>query len=147
MLAKRTAAFYDREILKYFVGTEAVKNVVIDAETVAEDENKRFVVPAGTVLKTIEESEKVAPATEEDKLEEAKLIVGVLAHTLEFFWGGEALKKSREAEETVAGAYDEPAAAFFWNAIFDTTKLTGYKGKEGKSLEAVKEALSSCRFE
>jgi hypothetical protein len=128
MIARRTAAFYDKEILKYFVGTEAVKNLVVDATTVRANRDGRYILESGQVMSAIARSTKVAPAAERDLLEAD--VVGILAHTIEFFGVDDA-------------DYDEPAAAFFWNAIFDTTKLISYTDNATN----VKAALSSCRFE
>lgn len=131
MRAERKAAFYDKEILKYFVGTEAVKNVVIDANKVVANSDGRFIVEAGNVLQKVGgESKLVKPITAAEESIAAADIVGVMAHTVEFFGINDH-------------DYDEPAAAFFWNAIFDTTKLIGYT----KNATNVKAALVSCRFE
>lgn len=125
----RTAAFYEREILKYGVtGTEAVKNVVIDATTLVANGDGRYVLEVGTVLSKIDASDKVKPAASSGLLQAD--VVGILAHTIEFFGN---------ADE----AYDEPGAAFFWNAIFDASQLTNYSGNAA----AVQAALSSCKFE
>lgn len=129
MRAERKAAFYDKEILKYFVGTEAIKNVVIDATKVEANSDGRNIVEAGTVLQE-SSSNLVKPVKKEEGEVEAAKIVGIMAHTVEFFGIGDH-------------DYDEPAAAFFWNCIFDTTKLIGYT----KNATAIKTALSSCRFE
>lgn len=49
---ERSAAFYNKEILKYPVGAgfEAKKNVVIDATQVAINADERYIVESGTVL-------------------------------------------------------------------------------------------------
>lgn len=128
MIASRKAAFYEKEILKYFTGTEAVKNVVIDATKVEANADGRYIVQAGQVLQAISESKLVKPAAASGVA--AADVVGIMAHTVEFFGIGDH-------------DYDEPAAAFFWNAIFDTTKLLSY----AENAANVKTALSSCRFE
>lgn len=125
MRAQRTAAFYDKEILAYFTGTEAVKNGVIDATKVEANEDDRYIVESGQVM--VKSGSKVKPGAAEGL--EAANIVGILAHTIEFFAVGDA-------------DYDEPCAMFFWNAIFDTTKLLSYT----ENASAVKTALPSCAF-
>ena len=125
---ERTAAFYEREILKYPVGMEAVKNVVIDATTLVANGDGRFVLEVGTVLSKIAASSKVKPAPA--TLLATADVVGVLAHTIEFFGNANA-------------KYDEPGAAFFWNCIFDASQLTNYSGNAAN----VQAALTSCKFE
>lgn len=127
MKASRTGAFYDKEILKYPVGLEAVKNVVLDATAVTANADGRLVVEAGTVLVDAGDN-KVKPAA--DSGVEASDVVGILAHTLEFFDNSDS-------------DFDLPGAAFFWNCIFDSSKLINYSGNAAN----VKTALSSCAFE
>jgi hypothetical protein len=141
---ERHGVFYDKEILVYPTGMEASKNIVIDATTVPivldADGNPRYVVEAGTVLVKIEASTKVAPALEtaeagkkpakEVEGLEAKDIVGIMHHTVEFFG-------------VASSDYDEAGAAFFHTCIFDSTKLLGYT----KNIAAVKAALPSCEFQ
>lgn len=126
MRATRTAAFYDKEILVYFTGTEAIKNGVIDAEQVSANGDGRYVVQAGQVM--VKSGEKLKPGASSGL--EASNIVGILAHTIEFFGVGDS-------------DYDEACALFFWNAYFDTTKLLSYTSNAA----AVKTALSSCGFQ
>ena len=140
----RDAVFYDKEILVYPTGMEAVKNLVVDATKVPKvldsDGNPRYVVEAGTVMVKIEGSDKVAPAlvtdeegskpAKEEEGVEAADIVGIMHHTVEFFGNANA-------------KYDEPGAAFFFGCIFSIPKLLGYT----KNAAAVKTALPSCQFQ
>lgn len=126
MRATREAAFYDVEIFKYPTGYEAIKNVVIDATKLTADANDRFVLKSGTVLSKISASEKVKPAAASG-LAQAD-VVGILAYTVEFFGDEED--------------QDKPAAAFFFNCIFDASKLTNYSGNATN----IKAALPSCQF-
>ena len=126
---ERTAAFYEREILKYgVVGTEAVANIVVDATTVSVNSDGRYVLEVGTVISKIGASSKVKPAPA-SALAQAD-VVGILAHTIEFFGNADA-------------KYDEPGAVFFWGAIFDASELTNYSGNATN----VKAALNTCKFE
>jgi hypothetical protein len=124
MLANREAAYYNKEILKYPTGFEAIKNVVIDATEISLNADDRYVIESGTVL--VESGDKVAPAGAD--IDEGD-VVGILAYTVELF-----------GDNT---EHDVPAAAFFWNCIFDSTMLVGYEDNE----EAVEAALSSCDFQ
>lgn len=127
MKATRTAAFYDVEIFKYPTGYEAIKNVVIDATTVPLNGDGRYVLKSGTVLSKINASTKVKPAPSSG-LAQAD-VVGILAYTIEFFGN--------------TSAQDEQGAAFFWNCIFDLSKLTNYSSNAAN----IKAALASCDFQ
>jgi hypothetical protein len=127
MIASREAAFYNKEILKYPTGFEAIKNVVIDATTLTINDDDRYVLESGTVLSKINASTKVKPAPSSG-LATAD-VVGILAYTIEFF--------GDEADHTV------PGAAFFWNCIFDTSKLISYTNNAAN----IKTAMPSCDFQ
>jgi hypothetical protein len=128
---ERSAAFYDKEILKYPKGFEAVRNAVIDATTIdptvgsGTETGGRFIVEAGTVM--VASGDKVAPAGAGIDAEDVK---GILAYTVELFGNADA-------------SYDEPCALFFDDCIFNSAELVGYSGNEA----AVKEALSQSSFE
>lgn len=47
---ERTAAFYDKEILKYPKGFEAIRNAVIVSSSVSANGDGRYIVEAGTVM-------------------------------------------------------------------------------------------------
>jgi hypothetical protein len=126
MRASRKAAFYEKEILAVFTGTEAVKNGVIDSTKVSANSDNRLVVQAGQVM--VKEGNKVKPGATSGL--EAANIVGILAHTIEFFGNADA--------DT-----DEACAMFWFNAVFDTTKLLSYSSNAA----AVKAALSHCAFQ
>lgn len=129
MIAKRTGAFYRKEILKFATGYEAVDNGVIDATTVSANADSRLVLEAGTVLCQVSASAtaKLRPAANSGEV--SGDIRGILVHNIEFFGNADS-------------SYDEPCALFFWNAIFDTTQLVKYSGNAA----AVKAALPSCSF-
>lgn len=126
---RRTATFRDKEILKYPTGLEATKNIVIDSTTVTASADSRYILEAGTVICKIAASTKVRAAAASGELQAD--IVGILTHTVEFFY------------PTEANVTDEPAAVFFHSAIFDTTKLVNYSSNAA----AVKGALPTCLFE
>src|SRR5687768_4653260 len=121
----RTAVFYDKEILKYPTGLEAIKNLVIDSSTVSANGDGRLIIEAGTVISKINASSKVKPAPTSG-LAEAD-VVGILAHTLELFG-------------TTDTDFDVPGAAFFHGCVFDTTKLLSYSSNAAN----VKAALKTC---
>lgn len=133
---KRTATFYDKEILKYFTGSEVTRNVVIDGTTVTVGADGRYILEAGTVLRTLGGASALAyagkvrpaPATAMTAAE----VVGILTHTIEFYYPPEA------------GVTDEPAAAYFEFAHFDTTKLLGMG--DATQQAAIVSALPLCRF-
>lgn len=72
---------------------------------------------------------KVAPAASSGV--SASNIVGILTHTVEFFY---------PVEPDIT---DEPAAAYFHLCIFDSTKLINVEG----NLAEVQKALPTCKFE
>jgi hypothetical protein len=125
---EREAAFYEKEILKYPTGMEAVANLVIDATTVAANGDGRYVLEAGTVISKIAASSKVKPAPAAGLL--TADVVGILSRTIEFFGNADA-------------SYDEPGSAFFHGAIFDTTQLVNYSANAAN----VKAALTTCLFQ
>jgi hypothetical protein len=125
---KRTATFHDKEILKYLTGLEAIKNVVLDSTQVTVGADARYVLEAGTVLVT-GAGGLVKPAPASGVL--AADVIGILTHTIEFFYPVEA------------GVTDEPAAAYFHECVFDSSKLIGYSGNAA----AIKAALPTCLFQ
>ncbi len=124
----RSATFYDKEILKYLTGLEAIKNAVIDSTQVTVNTDSRYVLEAGQVLVT-GTGGLVKPAAATGVL--AADVIGILTHTVEFFY------------PVQAGVTDEPAAAYFHQCVFDTTKLLGYSGNAA----AIKSALPTCLFQ
>lgn len=126
----RVGTFYDKEILKYVTGLEATQNIVIDGTTVPVDSTSgRYVMQAGTVVAKISASTKVQPAAASGV--SASDIVGILTHTVEFFYPVET------------NVTDEPAAVYFHECIFDITKLVNYSG----NASAVQTALKTCLFQ
>lgn len=128
---ERSAAFYDKEILKYPKGFEAVRNAVIDATAIeptsgsGTETGGRYIVEAGTVMVASGDKVVPAPASITDEV-----VRGVLAYTVELFGNADS-------------SYDEPCALFFDDCIFDSSKLIGFEDNE----EAVKTALSTSSFE
>jgi hypothetical protein len=125
---KRTATFYDKEILKYWTGGEVTANIVIDGTTVPQGGDGRYILEAGTVMSKIAASTKVKPSAASGLLEAD--VVGILTHTLEFFYPPEA------------NVTDEPAAVYFAHAHFDVAKLVNYASNSA----AVNAALNQCMF-
>ncbi len=124
----RTATFFDKEILKYFGGSEVTKNVVIDSTSITPLGDGRVLLEAGQVLSWVGAiNGKVRPADGDDAQAE---IAGILTHTVEFFYPNSDSKT------------DEPAAVYFVDAHFSIPKLVGYT----PIAAAVKAALPSCRF-
>jgi len=129
-IVKRTAQFYDKEVLKYPTGLEAIKSVVLDATTFAQnsDSNARTVVPAGTILRLSATNTK--RYTEYDGVDpDGGVIKGILARPVDLL-----------ARSTPA---NEPAPAIFHSAVFATNALVGFTNYAS----ALVSTLSNCRFE
>lgn len=106
---ERTASWTDKEILKFPVGLNAVKSVVLDGSdfAVSTPNGARYVVPAGTILKV--------SATNTDKYVEYKgtgTIAGILGRPVDML-----------AQST---ANSEPAPMYWSQAIFATTAIVGF---------------------
>ena len=232
----RTASFFNKEILKYPKGFEAVRNCVIDAQSITAteateggDPGGRFIVEAGSVMlygmgtvfpvTTIAPTNEIQTVTKSatggtftltyDGQTTSAIAYNATSATVELAL--EALSNLTEAQVSVSGSaggpytvtftemdaalltasaasltggagtvtiaqgtqggvddlipdgyevagilaytvelfgntgteFNEPAALFFDDCIFDTTKLIGYAGNE----DAVKAALSTSLFE
>lgn len=105
---KVTASWADKEILKFPVGTHAIKSVVLDATDFAvTTDGTRYVVPAGTILKL--------SATNTDKYVEYKgsgTIQGILGRPIDML--------------ARATSSSEPAPMFFHGCVFATTAIVGF---------------------
>lgn len=124
----RTAQFYDKEVLKYPTGLNAIKSVVLDATNVAQnsDPNLRTVVPAGTILakSATNTTQYVAYAGGA-----VGAIQGILARPVDL-----------AAQATSA---DEPAPMFFHTCVFATSQIVGFT----QYASALVNDLKTCKFE
>lgn len=122
----RTAQFYDKEVLKFPAGLDAIKSGVLDATLVAQssDPNARTVVPAGTILKLSATNSK--RYTEYDG---SGVIRGILTRPVDLL--------SR------ATASNEPIAIFFHQCVFSTNAIVGFTNYAS----ALVSTLTTCKFE
>lgn len=122
----RSAAWTDKEILKFPTGLHQIKSIVLDGSdfAVSTPNGDRYVVPAGTILKV--------SATNTDKYVEYKgtgTIAGILGRPVDML-----------AQTT---ANSEPAPMFFSGAIFATTAIVGFT----TYASALVHDLSHCDFQ
>lgn len=122
---KRSAAWTDKEILKYPAGLHQIASIVLDGSdfAVSTPNGARYVVPAGTILKI--------SATSPDKYVEYKgsgTIAGILGHPVDML-----------AQTT---ANSEPAPMFFNGAIFATNGIVGFT----TYASALVNDLKHCQF-
>jgi hypothetical protein len=128
-----TAQFYDIEVLKYPQIGLVTKNVVIDATkvTLNANPNLRTVIPAGTILeKSPSNAKQVMPY---GGTAGATNIVGILAKSVDIL--------------TNATSANEPAAAFYRNAIFATSAIVGFTNYTATILSAFGPFAATCSFE
>ena len=125
---RKSASYSDKLVLKYPVGLNAVRSVVLDGSdwvSTATVDNTRFVIPAGTILKV--------SVTNSDKHVEYKgtgTIAGILAHPVDMLAG------------LTAGS--EPAAMYGDHGhIFLTTGIVSFT----QYASALVNDLKACRFE
>lgn len=121
----KSAAWTDKEILKFPTGLHQIKSVVLDGTDFAvSTDGSRYVVPAGTILKV--------SATNTDKYVEYKgtgKIKGILGRPVDML-----------AQST---ANSEPAPMFFHGAVFATTAIVGFT----QYASALVADLPHCAFE
>jgi len=122
----RTAQFYDKEVLKFPAGLDAIKSVVLDATMFVQNTNQdqRTVVPAGTILKLSATNTK--RYVEYDGVGAPR---GILARPVDLL-----------ARSTAA---NEPAPMFFHQCVFATNQLVGFTNY----VSAVVNNLTTCKFE
>lgn len=122
---RRTAQFYDKEVLKYPTGLDAIKSVVLDATSFAvTTTGDRYVVPAGTILKL--------SATNTKRYVEydgSGLIKGILARPVDVL--------------ARATSGNEPAPMFFHQSVFATSAIVGFT----QYAAALASTLNTCKFE
>jgi hypothetical protein len=126
----RSGQFLEKEILRFPVGLDAVKSIVLDANTFAMPAGgAQNVVPAGTILKL-----SLTDATRYVKYDGAAgsgIIKGILAHSVEIL--------------ASATPGNEPAPMYFHGCVFATPAIvdfTLYASSLGSST-----ALSTSKFE
>lgn len=121
---RRSASFYDKEVLKFPAGLDAIKSVVLDANAWAYTADSRNVVPAGTILKfSVTDSSKYVP------FDGSGTVRGVLARPVDLI--------------ASATAANEPAPMFFHQCVFATKALVGFT----QYASAAVSTLNTCKFE
>lgn len=127
---ERSAQFYDKEVLKFPTGLDAIKSVVIDATMFAQSTSEeRTVVEAGTILMLSATNPK--QYVKYDGTAGAGTIKGILAHSVDLL-----------ARATGA---DEPAPMFYHQCVFATEGIVGFTNYASALLSST--ALSTCKFE
>lgn len=122
----RSASWTDKEILKFPVGLNATKSVVLDGSdfAVTTTNGARYVVPAGTILKV--------SATNTDKHVEYKgtgTITGILGRPIDML-----------AQTTANSA---PAPMYWFGCVFATTAIVGFT----QYASALVNDLPHCSFQ
>jgi len=123
----KTASYADKEILKYAAQLGPRKSVVLDAKnwpTDPEASSDRFVVPAGTILKS-----SVTNAKAMVPFDGSGTIAGILAAPVDL------LAKATSAME--------PAAMYFHAVVFATSALVGFTNYAS----ALVSTLDTCKFQ
>lgn len=123
----RSAQFYDKEVLKFPTGLDAIKSVVLDATdvgTIVVDSGARNVVPAGTILKL-----SATNTTQYVKYNGSGTITGILARPVDIL-----------AQSTAA---DEAAPMLFHQSVFATRAIVGFT----QYASALVSTLNTCKFE
>jgi len=123
----KTAAYADKEILKYAAQLGPRESIVLDAKNWPSDpeaSSDRFVVPAGTILKySVTNPKAMVPYDGSGTVE------GILAAPIDLV-----------ARATSAM---EPAAMFFHAVVFATKGLVAFTNYAS----AVVSTLNTCKFE
>ena len=126
----KTASYFEKEILRFPVGLQAIKSVVLDATDVGSwptpTDGSRFLVPAGTILKL--------SATNTDKYVKqsgavAGSVKGILAKSVDL-----------AANATAA---NEPVPMFFHACVFATEAIVDFTLYASQLVAD----LRTCRFE
>jgi hypothetical protein len=122
----RSAQFYDKEVLKFPPGLDAIKSVVLDATNVTVTADTRNVLPAGTILaKSATNTNQYVAYTGGA----AKTIKGILARPVDIL-----------AQATNS---DEPAPMFYHLCVFATSAIVGFT----QYASALVADLNTCKFE
>ena len=104
---KQSAQWFDVEVLKFPVGLDSIKSVVLDATNVAVTAGTRNVVPAGTILKFSTTNPDLYVA-----YNGTGTIKGILRRPVDIV-----------ARVTEGNA---PAAMYFFGCVFATTAIVGF---------------------
>src|SRR4051812_43349829 len=126
----RSAQFFDKEILKYPTGLEAIKSAVIDGNAIARnvDPEARTVVPAGTVLKlSLTRSGTVVPY-DNGTASDRPSVYGILARPVDF------IAQSTGASEAVP--------VLFHMAVFATSQIVGFTA----FISGLVSSMTTCKF-
>jgi len=122
----RSSRFFDKEVLKFPAGLDAIKSAVFDANTFPQttERDVRTVVPAGTILRiSATAADKVAPYDGSGQL------VGILARPVDLL--------------AQATAGNEPVPVFYHQCVFATKALVGFT----QFASALVSTLNTCKFE
>ena len=115
----------EKEILKYPVGLNATKSVVLDGNTFAvNSDGSRTTVPAGTILKISATNPNMYQA-----YNGSGTIQGILAHDVDL------------TVQATEGS--EPAPMYWFGCVFATTAIVGFT----QYAAALVSALNTCKFE
>lgn len=121
---RRTAQWYDKEVLKYASGTDVIESVVLDATTFSvTTTGDRYVVPAGTILKI-----SATNSARYTKYNGTGAIEGILARPVDLL------------AQSTAG--NEPAPMFFHECVFATNKIVDFT----TYASALVTTLTTCKF-
>ena len=124
---KKTASWSDKEVLKFPVGLNSVKSVVLDGMgfvSTATVDNSRYFVPAGTILTiSVTNPDKHVAYTGTGRID------GILSRPVDMLAG------------STAGS--EPAPMFFHECVFATSAIIGFTNY----VSGLVSALYTCRFE
>lgn len=126
-MVSRTAQFYDKEVLKFPTGLDAIKSVVLDATdtgTWTYVGDARNVLPAGTILTL-----SATNTTQYVKYAGSGTIAGILSRPVDLL--------------AQATAGDEPAPMFFHQCVFATSAIVGFTSYAS----ALVSTLTTCKFE
>jgi hypothetical protein len=138
---KRSAIFYEKEILRSAAGLDDVKSMVIDSTKIGQNpaSSGRYVLEAGNVMGKINASSKICPiaagafGSGASGAWTAADIVGILGTSVEFTLGPGI---------TAGSATDEEVDILHHLCDFNVSKLVGYTGNE----TITKQALFTCLF-
>lgn len=122
----RTAQFYDKEVLKFPAGLDAIKSVVLNANFFSQttDRDARTVVPAGTILKLSATNNKTVV-----EYNGSGTVLGILARPVDLI--------------AAATAANEPSPMFFHQCVFATSAIVGFTNYASAAVNT----LSTCKFE
>jgi len=115
----------ETEILKYPVGLNATKSVVLDGNKFAvNSDGTRTVVPAGTILKLSVTNPNMYEASDG-----SGTIKGILAHDVDL------------TVQATEGS--EPSPMYWFGCVFATTAIVGFTNYASNLVSA----LNTCKFE